>query len=203
MEKDLSTEEKIKKIAKNIFQKKGYGNTKTREIAEVAGINLALLNYYFRSKENLFDIVMKESMKEMFSIIKDIINNKNTLLEEKIVLIVNKYIDVIQQNPHLPMFVLREIQNHSEEFLSEINIPSGLVSQSHLYKQIEEIIIQNALNFSAKHVILNIISMAVFPVIGMPIFKIAIDEEENQYLALIEERRQLIPLWIKNLLKMN
>ena len=59
---DPSTEEKIKIAARSVFHKKGYAATRTRDIAEEAGINLALLNYYFRSKEKLIDIIMTETM---------------------------------------------------------------------------------------------------------------------------------------------
>ena len=48
---DISTEDKIKQAALKLFTKKGYAATRTRDISEAAGINLALLNYYFRSKE--------------------------------------------------------------------------------------------------------------------------------------------------------
>ena len=59
---DTSTEEKIKEAARVVFHKKGYAATRTRDIAEEADINLALLNYYFRSKEKLFDIIMVETL---------------------------------------------------------------------------------------------------------------------------------------------
>jgi len=58
---DLSTETKIKEAARVVFYKKGFSATRTRDIAEEAGINLALLNYYFRSKEKLFEIIMFET----------------------------------------------------------------------------------------------------------------------------------------------
>ena len=58
---DLSTEEKIKNSARAVFHRKGFAAARTRDIAQEAGINLALLNYYFRSKEKLFNIVMLEA----------------------------------------------------------------------------------------------------------------------------------------------
>ena len=69
VEVDLSTEEKIKEAAKKVFLKKGYAATRTRDIAEEAGINLALLNYYFRSKEKLFDLIMLEKLEKFFGAI--------------------------------------------------------------------------------------------------------------------------------------
>jgi AcrR family transcriptional regulator len=81
---DLSTEEKIKEAAGIVFTKKGYGNARTRDIAEEAGINLALLNYYFRSKEKLFNIVMAERIDKLFGVLVPILNDESTTLEEKL-----------------------------------------------------------------------------------------------------------------------
>ena len=61
--KDTNTEDKILKAANKVFTQKGFAATRTRDIAAEAGINLALLNYYFRSKKKLFDIVMLENLK--------------------------------------------------------------------------------------------------------------------------------------------
>src|SRR5947207_6934659 len=86
---NLPTQEKIKEAARKIFMQKGYAATRTRDIAEEAGINLALLNYYFRSKEKLFDIIMLEKLFHFIEGIKDILNDKQTTLEEKIETVVN------------------------------------------------------------------------------------------------------------------
>jgi len=59
---DTNTETKIKNAARVVFHKKGFAATRTRDIAEEADINLALLNYYFRSKQKLFDLIMFETM---------------------------------------------------------------------------------------------------------------------------------------------
>ncbi|HLZ87627.1 MAG TPA: TetR family transcriptional regulator, partial [Puia sp.] len=61
--KEASTEEKIMEAARKLFTQRGFAATRTRDIAEEAGINLALLNYYFRSKQKLFDIVMMENFR--------------------------------------------------------------------------------------------------------------------------------------------
>ena len=63
---DVDTQTKIKNAARLMFHRKGFAATRTRDIAEEAGINLALLNYYFRSKQKLFDIIMMETMQSFF-----------------------------------------------------------------------------------------------------------------------------------------
>src|ERR1700736_6685770 len=62
--KETTTEEKIKEAARKLFTQKGFAATRTRDIAEEAGINLALLNYYFRSKQKLFDLIMMENFRQ-------------------------------------------------------------------------------------------------------------------------------------------
>src|SRR4249920_1132140 len=98
----LSTEEKIKAAASKVFTKKGYAATRTRDIAEEAGLNLALLNYYFRSKEKLFELVMMEKMESFFGTIIPILNDTSLSLEQKIVAVSEKYTVVLLENPDLP-----------------------------------------------------------------------------------------------------
>src|SRR6201987_5095264 len=107
--KNISTEEKIKQAARKIFMQKGYAATRTRDIAEEAGINLALLNYYFRSKEKLFDIIMLESLQSFRQSMVNVLNDKKTSLENKVETLVNNYLDLLLAQPEIPLFVLSEL----------------------------------------------------------------------------------------------
>jgi AcrR family transcriptional regulator len=66
VKKALTTEEKILEAAKKVFHRKGFEGARMQEIADEAGINKALLHYYFRTKENLFDDVFKAAFREIF-----------------------------------------------------------------------------------------------------------------------------------------
>ena len=85
----LTTEQKIINAANKIFSLKGFAATKTREIAEEAGINLALLNYYFGSKENLFKIVVKEKFKMLIEVMAPILSDTTIPLRDKVESITN------------------------------------------------------------------------------------------------------------------
>src|SRR3546814_19667798 len=113
---NISTEEKIKEAARKVFTRKGYAAARTRDIAEEAGINLALLNYYFRSKEKLFHQVMIERMQELFGVLIPVMNDPSTALETKLRLITENYIATIGCNPDLPLFVLIEIRTNPGAF---------------------------------------------------------------------------------------
>src|ERR1700733_7923866 len=109
--KDLSAEEKIKIAAKKLFTHKGYAATRTRDIAKEAGINLSLLNYYFRSKKKLFELVMKENVHLFLGAIIENINANPRSFEDQLEFIVSHYIDLLLENPDLNFFVLNILQS--------------------------------------------------------------------------------------------
>src|ERR1700681_3003787 len=92
---DQSTEEKIKEAARKLFTQKGFAATRTRDIAEEAGINLALLNYYFRSKQKLYDIIMIENFRQFIQGISMNVFDEKTSIQEKIEKIAIAYIDFL------------------------------------------------------------------------------------------------------------
>src|SRR5690606_37985856 len=94
---DFSIEEKIKNAARLVFHKKGFAAARTSDIAEEAGINLALLNYYFRSKEKLFNIVMLEAFQSFFASISIVFNDADSSFNEKIEKFASNYIDLLFQ----------------------------------------------------------------------------------------------------------
>jgi len=196
IEPDTSTEEKIKEAARKVFMQKGYAATRTRDIAEESGINLALLNYYFRSKEKLFNQVMLEKMQQFFGVLLPIINDPSTKLETKIELIVSSYIDMLSQNPDLPLFVLNEMKGHSEK-IKKILPVQKITDKISFIKQLKE----KRPDINPLHFLMNILGMTVFPFAAKPAFNLIAATNENELEAILKERKKLIPLWIKAMLK--
>ena len=192
---ELSTEDKILIAASKVFTEKGFSGTRTRDIAEEAGINLALLNYYFRTKEKLFEQVMKVKIVLLFGQIIPIVTNEKTSLEEKIDLASVKYFDILTKNPNLPIFVLSEIQKKTSDVKSILPFEKVL-NNSYLMKQIKE----RKPEVNPFHFLFNFLSMTVFPFLGKPIlqsFDLMNDKEFQQF---VEERKTMVPMWIKMML---
>lgn len=202
MQKDQTTEKRIKEAARKIFLEKGYGLTRTRDIAEAAGINTALLNYYFRSKEKLFNIIMAESIRELFSTLIDIVQNEKTSLSYKIDAIVNCYADVLSASPNLPLFVLSELQSQPELFLKQIGVPHNVLFESCLYKQLEEQLQKNDLKTKPLHIFINTIAMTIIPVIARPLMAQMHSMNNELYDSFIAERRKSVPIWIKEMIRL-
>ena len=212
--KDNNTEARIKEAARIVFLNKGFAATRTRDIAEEADINLALLNYYFRSKQKLFNLIMLDALKIFLSSIYDVINDTQLTFEEKLVSISSSYIDTLLVNPEIPLFILSELRNDPAHLIENVGIrdlvlqsAQAKISDSIFYnfekqKQLLEKVQSgefkpvNPLNF-----IMNIIGMTVFPFLASPILKILGNMDQKEFNTLIESRKEQIPKWVLATLK--
>ena len=198
--KDISTEERIKAAARKVFHQKGFAGTRTRDIAEEAGINHAMLNYYFRSKEKLFEMVMMETMAQFFKGVNLMLNDENTSLDEKIDLIVSNYVDLLLKEPELPTFILNEVRPNPQAFVEQNPIKEAL-THSVLTRQYAEAVARGEITEpNLIQAILNVIGLVIFPFIAKPILTSIINIPEEQYKALMLQRKTLIPQWIKVIL---
>ena len=198
--KDISTEERIKAAARKVFHQKGFAGTRTRDIAEEAGINHAMLNYYFRSKEKLFEMVMMETMAQFFKGVNLMLNDENTSLDEKIDLIVSNYVDLLLKEPELPTFILNEVRPNPQAFVEQNPIKEAL-THSVLTRQYAEAVARGEITEpNLMQAILNVIGLVIFPFIAKPILTSIVNIPEEQYKALMLQRKTLIPQWIKIIL---
>jgi AcrR family transcriptional regulator len=198
---DTTTEQKIKHAAREVFHQKGYAATRTRDIAQAAGINLALLNYYYRSKEKLFDIIMMETMQAFMQTIIVVINDPKTTLQQKMELMAERYIDLFKVEPEIPLFVMIELRSNAKNLLEHIR-PKEILMQSVFAKQFQQAIKEGKVAPQPfLHFMMNLMGMIIFPFVAAPMFKNIGELNDKQYLAIIEERKKMIPLWIKAAMK--
>ena len=198
---DHTTEKKIKRAAKVIFHQKGFAATRTRDIAQEAGINLALLNYYFRSKEKLFDIIVLESLQEFRQFIMVVINDEKTSLASKIETMVSNYIDLLLAQPDIPLFILGELRNNPQGLIEKMT-PKEPFMKSAFARQFKQAVkVGKIIPIHPLHYLMNLIGMIVFPFAGRPILKTVGNLKEEDFNALMQQRKVLIPKWLKAISK--
>ena len=198
---DPSTEEKIKASARIVFHQKGYAATRTRDIAEAAGINLALLNYYFRSKEKLFDLIMLETMQQFMQAAMGVINDTSSTLDQKIRILVSNYIDLLIAEPDIPLFIMSEIKRDPQQLLNRMGLKDGFM-QSVLVRQLEERAAHYG-NTNFKHplqFLMNLLGLTIFPFIANPLLRGISKVSQSKFNEMMLERKKLIPIWIENML---
>ena len=199
---DGSTETRIKEAARIVFYRKGFAATRTRDIAEEAGINLALLNYYFRSKQKLFEIIMFEAITPFIGSIQRVLNNEQTTLSQKITAMATQYIDQILKEPEMPIFLLNEIRtNNPKELLAKLPFietigASSFIRQYQESRQHGAIVEPNPLHF-----LMNLMGLIVFPFIAKPILMELNHPERSSFEELMEERKRLIPICISAIMQ--
>ena len=192
---EITTEEKIMTAARSVFTKKGFSATRTRDIAEEADINLALLNYYFRSKKNLFRIIIEEKFEELFGMIAPILSDANVSLEEKIETLVTNYTSLLLENEDLPFFVLSELKSN-EYILEKVKKNAKMLSQPVIENQLKE----RGFTISTLNFIMNIISMTMFPFLSKPLFVSTGLVKDEDFTNFVMDRKQHIPTWVMNTL---
>lgn len=204
--KNISTEEKIKEAARKLFTQKGFASTRTRDIAEEAGINLALLNYYFRSKEKLFGMVMRENVHLFLGAMIENINNNPRTFEEQLTFIVSNYIDMLLANPGLPFFVLNILQSGSfpNEDQSDPLFKDIEFMRNSFLKNIEAAMKKGEIkNIHPLHIIANMMGLIIFPFIASSLLMArAGNISRTEFEQLMIERKKLIPEWIKGMIKL-
>lgn len=191
MAKNKNTEQKIFDAATDLFLEKGVDRTSVRDIASKAGINLALMNYYFRSKENLFDAIftnlVKKNTKDLVKIL-----DSDLELSEKISQYVAAYIDMLIKNPLLVSFFMA-ILHRSREKITEMEVISNLYGREKFTQQIiDEGKKGNIRKTDPSHFFVDMISMITFPFAIRPMIMDKNGLNDESFMAFIEERKEHI-----------
>lgn len=198
-ELDTTTEQSILKAARKIFTHKGLDGARMQEIADEAGINKALLHYYFRSKDKLFEAIFKDVLNTVFPKIISVLMSPIPLFE-KIEKVGINYIEMLKQNPDMAIFVFHEISRNPQRLVG--NFKNAGADFEVIKTQIaEEVEAGNIIPIKAEHLIANLISICVFPFIAKPVFMGLTGMDQNAWLQFLEERKQIIPQTIITAIK--
>lgn len=194
-----TTKDKIIQAAQQVFIRKGMDGARMQEIADEAGINKALLHYYFHSKDQLFDEVFYGILSRLIpGLIK--IFKEDAPIMDKIEAVISEYDHFMTRNPYLPQFVFREI-NRDPDQLSKFMSDQGL-DFTHVEKMISREIANGTIRpISFPHLFANIIGMIVMPYIGRPLFQRKLFKNDpEKYDQFLKERREVITQFVKRAL---
>ena len=201
IKKDGKAEEKILAAAKKVFTTKGMAGARMQDIADEAGINKALLHYYFRDKDKLFELVFREEAMKFFPKVNAIFQSEDELFV-KIEKFVVEYIDEMLENPYLPWFVLNEINRDPEKFMHKIWGKGNLPKPAKFLEQIEKETRKGTIKrISPLHLLLNLLSMTIFPFVARPMVTRNLQLDELQFKMAMEQRKKEIPRFIMDAIK--
>jgi len=192
-----NTEEKILLAAQEVFIQKGMDGARMQEIADHADINKALLHYYFRTKQKLFEAIFKKVFSKIFPNLMELVHSDQPF-EEKLGSFIEKYVDLLQRNPFLPTFILKEM-NRDPEILAHIIKSSGVVPAD-IFAMIErEIDAGNIRRMDPRDLMVNVLGLSIFPVAAGPLLNIMFfDNNKKEYERFIQHRKNSVKTFILN-----
>ncbi|OQP63339.1 TetR family transcriptional regulator [Niastella vici] len=197
---DTSTEEKILAAAKQVFMEKGIDGARMQDIADKAGINKALLHYYFRSKDKLFEMIFMEAARQFLPKVTSIMSSELPLYE-KVEKFVNEYIDTLLQNPTLPIFILNEINRNPKDAIKKIfgnQRPPIDKVEEHIAKLVKKGEIKPVKGYE---LMINMVSLCIFPFLARPMVQWITKTNDEEFLQLMELRKKSVVRFVIDSIK--
>lgn len=188
-----STEERILEAAVREFMAKGYAGARTAAIAEAAGVTHAMLHYYFRTKDKLFDRIIESKIVTLRDIMLASLGDPSVPLFDKIRTAIEKHQDFIAANPDLPRFMINEVLSRPERIpmvIEQLKRHTPLVVES-LQRQIDEYAAKGLCrNVDAGMLMLDIVSLNIFPFTAKPMVNALLGGMMEDMDAFVEARRK-------------
>jgi TetR/AcrR family transcriptional regulator len=207
---DGDTERRILDAARRVFTRRGSAGARMQEIAEEAGVNQALLHYYFRTKDQLSLAVFREAAGRLFPGVMRIMASEATL-EARIEQVVHHYIDTLRANPFLPGYVIGELNFDPSRMtalatgMADSAGPPGMGRPQMLARLDAELARRVALGefrpITADQFLVNLASLCVFPFAARPMVAAMFGFDGGTWDDFLDARRRELPAYILNALR--
>ena len=194
------TEARIIKAATKVFVKKGRAGTSMQDIADEARINRTLLNYYFRSKDKLFNLVFEDAFMRFIPEIVRVLQS-DLPLENKFIRFIDHYSNVLRDNPLIPAFILHELNTNPERLVE--NIKSRGAEPEIILAQIRQEMEQGHIRKTdPRQLMVNLLSLLIFPFAAKPVLKgMFLKDDEQEYIRFLDERKEFLKEYFINSIK--
>lgn len=205
MIEELSAEERILAAARKIFIKKGYDGARMQEIADEAGINKAMLHYYFRSKDLLYERIFVEFTSKLFPNINAVVSNDSLDIFEKIEKFVEAYIVFLSQNPDIPVFIIGEMSKRPE-VLQKVFSEKEAKNEVPMVAKFAMELMQESAKGKIKpmnpfHFMISVVAMCAFPFAAKPMMQTFMKLSEEDFNLFIQERKKEVVTMVHNAMK--
>ena len=188
-----STEERILEVAVQEFMAKGYAGARTTAIAEAAGVTHAMLHYYFRTKDKLFDRIIESKIGTLRDIMLSSLGDPSIPLFDKLKGAIESHQDFIAANPELPRFMINEVLSRPDRMpkvIERLKHHTPLVVES-LQRQIDEYAERGLCRrVDAGMLMLDIVSLNIFPFSATPMVNALLGGMMEDREAFVEARKK-------------
>ena len=199
-----SKEYLILEAAEQEFLKKGYDGARTSSIAKAAGVTHAMLHYYFRTKEQLFERIIDKKMEEIVPLMTHLFGNSDLPLVKRIEEAVSIHFDFVMANPDLPKFLINEVLPNRERCeLFRSKIENVLYLVDNLQREVNEAAARGEVEqFNVLLLFQSILSLNIFPsVMANMIENLLGDNGQSMKEVLAQRKAENIELIMRRIKK--
>jgi AcrR family transcriptional regulator len=190
-EEAIQTEKLIKETAKKLFFQKGFLDATTQEIADDAGVNRALIHYYFRSREQMLDMLLEETILEKKERVTRILSSALPF-RQKIASYINAVVDHGLEYPHLENFIVSETARHPDK-VKNLCTRYPTKSTDLIREQLaQEIRKKRLAPISPEHFMVNLVALCNYPLLAKSILKTVHGMTDTGYKKFLTERKKII-----------
>lgn len=197
---ESETRAKILTAAHHVFLRLGTANARTQDIADEAGVNKALLHYYFGTKEALAREVFGTAQSQLFPKIFAILGDPARTIEQKVRDLVDFEIAFLSERPYLPGFIATEMHTNPDRMtamITRLGTPPIEVLQQQLDSEHAAGRIRA---IDAKQFVVTLLASIVFPFVMRPALeKFVLGRDESFKLFLAERQRTLAEFFLAGL----
>ncbi len=202
---EKSKEQAILEAAEQEFLEKGYDLSKTTRIASLAGVTHAMLHYYYRTKENLFDKVFDKKIKLLKKTMFAPFGNPDLSFLEKIKIVMEVHFDFLRENRNLPRFLINELNLNPQRMkLLEKKIKkTATPAIKKISEEIKKEVKKGTINpIDTVTLLIDIASLNVFVFAALPILTPIISASyESEYAFFEARKKENIKIIMKRLKK--
>lgn len=188
--KEDATYELIINTAKQLFFKEGKFNATTQEIADAAGVNRTLINYYFRSRNTLFELILKEAKEEEIKK-QEIIVMSDLPVREKLELFMDHFFEMAKEYPYMEIYIVTQMNQTGMLSFKDNDHIKRMLDKFYVALQVE-MASGNIEKMDPIQFILNFISMLSFPVCMRPLIQESMELSNEEYEKILSDRKQVI-----------
>lgn len=188
--KEDATYELIINTAKQLFFKEGKFNATTQEIADAAGVNRTLINYYFRSRNTLFELILKEAKEEEIKK-QEIIVFSDLPVREKLELFMDHFFEMAKEYPYMEIYIVTQMNQTGMLSFKDNDHIKRMLDKFYVALQVE-MASGNIEKMEPIQFILNFISMLSFPVCMRPLIQESMELSNEEYEKILSDRKQVI-----------
>lgn len=208
VERDGDTERRILAAARKVFIRRGTAGARMHEIAQEAGVNQALLHYYFRSKDGLSEAVFREVAGRLAPAVARLVGSEETL-ERKVEQFVHLYIDTVRKTPFLPGYIIAELHHHPERVPAMAALltggepaPVAKALRKRLAAQLRERAAAGVMRpITPEQFLVNVLALCVFPFLARPLLNVVFGMDQRAFERFLDQRRAELPGFILSALR--